>query len=837
MSRVILAAFAILLAPASAHATTITLQSAGQHAILKSNSLVARIHADRPGRVTVRSTRTRRTTVRFRKAGSKRVRLRLTRSGRLALAKCSKRTLTIRAAGAFVRTSFQRDPRRCARAKDGPALILASSAKGPLVGFTLPGRYPSTGKLDAYGTKDMPADRCDPFDPSVCLQPWPNDHFTRRTPQGPRLNLDPRSMPANRSGKPIDPTDENRNDGFSPGNLIVTHIPGVDNQAAFDKAGFVPIQDIARYADPNQPAVVIDATSHTRWPVWAEMDANAAKDSDRNLIIRPARNFTEGHRYVVALRRLSVKPTDAFRSFRDGIATGITEAEDRRPAMERLFKDLAYAGIPRNDLYLAWDFTVASERSLSERALQIRDDAFKRLGDTNLQDMQPEGHAPPITLNPDTPDAPINDDSYGNTNAQQTNQDGIQDYAPCDGTTCQPGQDYWLQRQVRGQITVPCYLDQPGCPPGARFAYANTTDSKPILQPIAGNTMLANFTCNIPRAAYAKPARASLYGHGLLGSSNAEINQTQLKAFGQEHDIVFCATDWAGMSRPDLPNVFSLLTDLSDFSSVPDRTQQGYVNQLYLGRAMIVPDGLCALDAFKRPDGTCVIDTSARRIYYDGNSQGGIMGGALTALAVDHDRAAIGVPGMNFSELVRRSSDFAPFALALYDSYPNELERPLVLSLIQLLWDRGEADGYAEHMTTDPLPDTPQHRVLMHVALGDHQVTNYAADVEARTIGAATLNPPVDPNRLPEKTPLFGIPRITSFPYDGSAIVYWDSGTPPPPADEKPPEQGNDPHETPRNQKAAREQKSAFLSPGGKVIDVCGGKPCKAVDKTTRPGD
>src|SRR5689334_8097001 len=114
----ILAVFAVLLAPAGAHATTITLQSGSQHAILKSNSLVARVHADRAGRVTVRSTRTRRTTTRFRKAGTKRVRLRLTRSGRLALAKCSKRTLTIRAGGAFVRTSFQRDPRRCARAKD-----------------------------------------------------------------------------------------------------------------------------------------------------------------------------------------------------------------------------------------------------------------------------------------------------------------------------------------------------------------------------------------------------------------------------------------------------------------------------------------------------------------------------------------------------------------------------------------------------------------------------------------------------------------------------------------------------------------------------------------------
>ena len=108
------------------------------------------------------------------------------------------------------------------------------------------------------------------------------------------------------------------------------------------------------------------------------------------------------------------------------------------------------------------------------------------------------------------------------------------------------------------------------------------------------------------------------------------------------------------------------------------------------------------------------------RLFYDGNSQGGIMGGALTALAPDFDRAVLGVPGMNYSTLLRRSVDFDLYAhgniegadtpLGLYDYYPNELERPLLLSLIQLLWDRAEANGYAHHMTSDPLPGTPGAR-------------------------------------------------------------------------------------------------------------------------------
>ena len=52
-------------------------------------------------------------------------------------------------------------------------------------------------------------------------------------------------MPRNVAGKPIDPTDWNRADGFSPGSLIVTYVPGLD--LAFAKTDAVPITDIGAY--------------------------------------------------------------------------------------------------------------------------------------------------------------------------------------------------------------------------------------------------------------------------------------------------------------------------------------------------------------------------------------------------------------------------------------------------------------------------------------------------------------------------------------------------------------------------------------------------------------
>lgn len=400
-----------------------------------------------------------------------------------------------------------------------------------------------------------------------------------------------------------------------------------------------------------------------------------------------------------------------------------------------------------------------------------------------------------------------------------------------------PEKDARIARRVEGTFQVPCYLAAgANCQPGQRFILR---DGKPVK--LSEGNVDANFICHVPRSASAAaPARPSLYGHGLLGSAG-EVGQSQLKSLGNDHNMLFCATDWDGMSSEDLPNVALILADLSHFSTLADRVQQGMLNFLYLGRLMIHADGLTSHPAFQ-DGGSPLIDRT--RLFYDGNSQGGIIGGALTAVAPDFEHAVLGVPGMNYSTLLRRSVDFVGddlvsvalqggegfgYSSVMYTSYPNELERPLVLSLIQLLWDRAEANGYAHHMTDDPLANTPPHQVMLHVAFGDHQVANVSAEVEARTIGAHALRKPMlGPGRHPDADPYFGIPAVPSFPFDGSALVVWDSGTPTPPITNTPPHEGEDPHEHPRRQPAAREQKSAFLRVGGHVIDVCGGGPCAA---------
>jgi hypothetical protein len=178
------------------------------------------------------------------------------------------------------------------------------------------------------GQSGSPTGSCDPIDPAHCLFPWPNDYFTEPDPTtatGRRVALDPGSMPRNRFGVPILPTEWNRSDGFSPGQLIVTKVPGLETQRAFEQTGAVPITEIEDSFKLDAPIVVLNADTGERHLIWSELDANPKDPDDVALLIRPAVNFEEGGHYIVALRNLKdeqgrqIKAQQPFRVYRDRI--------------------------------------------------------------------------------------------------------------------------------------------------------------------------------------------------------------------------------------------------------------------------------------------------------------------------------------------------------------------------------------------------------------------------------------------------------------------------------------------------------------------------------------
>ena len=365
-----------------------------------------------------------------------------------------------------------------------------------------------------------------------------------------------------------------------------------------------------------------------------------------------------------------------------------------------------------------------------------------------------------------------------------------------------------------------------------------------------GDTFTANFSCQVPQVAIDRgksSARPVVYGHGLLGNHD-EVEGSQVAAIASENSMIYCATDWIGLADSDVGNAVTVLGDISKFPTIADRSQQGMLNTLFLARLMIHAEGLSSNPAFQSTDGAALIDGA--EAYYDGNSQGAIMGGAVTAVAVDWTKAVLGVAGMDYSILLSRSVDFETYFAVMRGAYPKAIDQQIIYGILQMLWDRAEAGGYAEYMTTKSLPGTPKHEVILHVAFGDHQVSMATAEMEARTIGAKLRTPALAPGRHPDSDPYFGLDAIPSYPFTGSALVYWDTGTlAPPPFNITPVESVEfkaicgpltaaqresdvrcaDPHEDPRRQPGGRKQKDAFFRPDGVIIDPCDGMPCRSV--------
>ena len=793
---------------------------------------------------------------------------------------------------------------------------------------------------------------CDPIDPAQCMLPYPDDWFTKPDPSsatGRRLAFDALAMPRNILGKPINPADYNRSDGFGAGSTILTVVPGMTKSADLAPSGLPTDLNMDVNGAPSSMGVVLlDATTGQTWPVWAEIDqytseagvlpAGAAGSVQQDLMIHPARNLLDGHRYIVALRHLQTdssgvaQPSAAFESYVHGfvapttppcaaLGTSPVPSTDPRAAhMDRIFCELKEAGwhVTANpaDLYLAWDFTTASTQNVTGRLLAIRDDAFSQLGESKAQVDQgadPAGAVPAF-------------------------QASYTDFQSADPKGANYSTD--IAREITGTFTVPCYIAPScaapldcksiasaypfdSCPFPGSFYYTDPADPDANPSQVPGQTYQAGFICVVGLSGFAghQLLRPVEYGHGLFGS-DSEVTASPQEEMANREGMLYCATDWFGWSNSDIPNAILALADLSNFPVLADRGQQGELDFLYLQRLMIDPKGFATSPAFRYPDGTSFIDLGDG-VSYDGNSQGGIFGGAVCAVSIDVRRCGLGVNGMDYSTLLPRSVDYVAtstltqfvaqqlmaFAAnpSTYDPtnltgvgysnvfdlfYPDQSQRQLTLDIIQTLWDRADPNGYASHMTASAesglLRDCtgkgvvpaasqsaacpagiPDHHVLMQIAWGDHQVANVTAFDEARTIGAeavggpasvdtlgggeallssrlcnndstgkATTNDPVDGSYCyAADSPLWGLTTISSYPYDGSAIVIFDGGPdgvtpygtdPPPPSDVPSPDTASniDPHEAPRRTCAAQDMKGAFFdlfaqrsSSGGQVTD------------------
>ena len=231
------------------------------------------------------------------------------------------------------------------------------------------------------------------------------------------------------------------------------------------------------------------------------------------------------------------------------------------------------------------------------------------------------------------------------------------------------------------------------------------------------------------------------YGHGLLGG-RGEVQAGYLAEMADRYGWIIFAMDWTGMKSSDAGYIsLMLVEDLGDFAIVPERSLQGFTEfhvGLKLFQGPLVKDEHFTVADATTGERMPLLDPE--RVYYYGNSQGGILGGAYSAISNEIERAVLGVGGGPYHLLLTRSKDFDPFFTLFESMYPDPAEVGLWLGLLQTLWDEAEGAGYARAFSTDPIPGNPEKHVLQQVAIGDNQVTTLGAQFLARGHGAVLID-------------------------------------------------------------------------------------------------
>jgi hypothetical protein len=662
-----------------------------------------------------------------------------------------------------------------------------SSNEGPAMPVPVDSGTPEASVADAgmeasadTGPKPTPTpgapplllEDCDPIVPTHCGYPFPSNVWTtpdKTMPTGQHVYFGKTTLPEANKKIPITLTPFEGRDGFSPGSDIMAHLPGATVKGLPDP------NTIASSILGGSPTLLMEADTGALVPHFSELDVATINPAQQAFMIRPALRLKDATRYLVAIRHVvdskgkPLVPSPVFTALRDGTPSNEISVAPRRALYKDILGRLKKNGVDTSDLQLAWDFTTASKLNTTNWLVHVRDDALAKVGSA--------GPSYTITTSSDNPDAQ-------------------------------------LRRRIVGQMTVPLYLNQ--ATPGTTVRLNLGSDGLPLQNGTASFPFIVGIPNSLVTAG--KPGPIIINAHGLFGSET-EGEGGYLDDLCNREGYVSVAVDLIGMASEDSSTAISVLEgDLGDFEAIVDRLHQGLVNELLAVRMLM---GALASDPAVTFNGISAIDPSTR--FYRGDSQGGIFGGTFMALTTDITRGLLGEPGAPYNMLLNRSQDFSGFFFFLRSAYQNGLDAELVIDLVDLLWDRAEPDGYVGYIRENMLPGTPAHDILIHAAIGDHQVTPLGAHFIARTVGAHNLKAV---NRE-----IFGIPDADSG-FSGSGFVEWNFGLPPAPITDIPMTLGTDPHDTLRTYTDAQDMADQFFRTGH-VNQTCpSGGPCSYMNSS-----
>lgn len=517
--------------------------------------------------------------------------------------------------------------------------------------------------------------KCDPIAPDFCEFPFPSNVFTLADPESPtgrRVELPTKLYSDD------DPSIWRPSDGFSPSSAILAQLPGAVS------VGLSGPDDIGASVDPESKTILLNAETGELVAHFSELDLTANDRSQRALMIRPAARLEGGTRYIVAIQDVldanaqPVAASPAFADLRDGTDLSAEDSvEKRRLLYQDIFARLELAGIERDGLQLAWDFTTATDENITGWLLHMRDETFAELGDAS----------PAYTI--DNVDESFHPEEF-------------------------------LFR-LEGTFQAPLYMTQPG-PGQPRLVFGD--DGLPVSE----GTVEVGWTMIVPRTAEEEPAALVQHGHGLLGG-RGQIEAGTFRELATTYNYAIFAVDWIGMAGEDNVHIGLSLSNgrAGGLASMTDRLHQGTLHQLLamrVARAGLATDPM--LEGLLDPD----------ERYYYGISQGGILGGVYMAASTEVERGVLDVLGAPYNLLLTRSVDFDVFFTIIRSRWGDPREVQWVLATTQMLWDRAEPGGWTPFIR-DPLPNTPAHEVLMTAAIGDHQVTTLGGHWFARSVPGA----------------------------------------------------------------------------------------------------
>jgi hypothetical protein len=365
---------------------------------------------------------------------------------------------------------------------------------------------------------------------------------------------------------------------------------------------------------------------------------------------------------------------------------------------------------------------------------------------------------------------------------------------------------------VRGECTVPGVLK----PAEGQSGRVLNLDEEGRVA--LGDDFSSRVLIHVPYATLeegADPSGVVVYGHGLFGGPE-EIQADHLEQLANQYNFVFVAVPMIGMAGENVDPVSAALTDLNGFPVLADALHQGILNHHLLTRF----SNSGALETLLQTEVDADIEIDESDVHYFGGSQGGIFGQTIIATSPDLRDGALAVPGNNYVTLLPRSVNYARFESILKISYPDALDRAVILAAIQLLWDRTDPVSYLDRLFNSEDYDGTTRTALMLVSKGDYQVAVLTNEIAARTYPELSVMSDYD-----ERVP-YGLEE-TDYPTTGSGMVLFDFGNPwPDDRGNRPPEdEFGDPHPRIAEVDEAGDLIETYLRTG-EIIDVCGGDGC-----------